>query len=158
MQSWIAETWNILIAWERGVVRSKAVIRERLFHHDSPGQQSYMQGRYPTHANFFDFKVRIAQPNPTQPGSLPWLPIPLAYAALVLFAGGLCVTLIWFPAHVCSFPYVSIFLQWSILVLAWSPSLCSSFGCNNQELIWRLLKNYCILRKANPFASMISSS
>lgn len=35
MQSWIAETWDILIAWEKGIVRSKAVIRGRLFHHDS---------------------------------------------------------------------------------------------------------------------------
>lgn len=37
MQSWIAETWDILIAWEKGIVRSKAVIRGRLFHHDCWG-------------------------------------------------------------------------------------------------------------------------
>lgn len=35
MQRWIAETWDIVIAWERGIVRSKAVIRQRWFPHDS---------------------------------------------------------------------------------------------------------------------------
>lgn len=59
-----------------------------------------MQGRQPTHAHFFDFKVGNTEPNST-----------LAHAALVLFAGGMqdfqgpqirsCVILILFPAHIC---------------------------------------------------------
>lgn len=63
-------------------------------------RQSYMQGRQPTHAHFFDFKVGNTEPNPT-----------LGHAALVLFAGGMqdfqgpqirsCVILILFPARIC---------------------------------------------------------
>lgn len=106
---------------------------------------SYMQGRHPTHTHFFDFKMGNTQ---SKPGPLPWLPTTLAKSSLVLFAAGmqdfqgplrllLCDFLFIFRSYFYFFVAIFLyfftvfFLWWSIPAFAWSPSLCSLFGCNH---------------------------
>lgn len=156
MQRWIAETWDIIIAWEKGIVRSKAMIRD-IISSWLWEQQSYMQGRHPIHAHFFDLKVRISPLHPTPP----------AHAALVLFAAGMQNVqgpphLLWRAFHFVSSSHLYFFVAKcfsvvEILVLSWSPSLCSSFGCNHWDRLEATFLSYCISERQARLPALSSS-